>query len=392
MILQSIAFKLKILQLSCVAVLFYAEIFVISGNNQDKRIIMIKASTMDTLGIRIDSESSVPKYLQIVNSIIADIERGLLLVGQRIPSINEISEDYYLSRDTVEKAYNCLKEKQIIISAKGKGYYVARQVFSSRVNILFLINKLSSYKLQLYNSFVNSMRGNAHVDLNVYHCDQHLFLTTLQEGMARYDYFIVMPHFKDDHLNHLNSGQDVLNALRKIPEDKLLIIDNHLPGLKGNVAAVYQDFCMDIYEALEEGKDLLKKYQKLILVFPRKMHYPYPVEIIKGFKQFCFEFNFDFEVIDEIYQDMELRHNDVYITIEESDLVNLVKQTRDKNMVPGKDIGIISYNDTPLKDLLGITVISTDFKVMGETAAYMVLTRKKEQLKNVFRFINRNSV
>jgi DNA-binding GntR family transcriptional regulator len=91
--------------------------------------------TDSLIEIRIDQESRMPKYRQIVNSIIADIERGVLTVGQRVPSINEISEEYYLSRDTVEKAYNVLKEKQIIISAKGKGYYVARNVFPSKITI-----------------------------------------------------------------------------------------------------------------------------------------------------------------------------------------------------------------------------------------------------------------
>jgi len=89
---------------------------------------------------------------------------------------------------------------------------------------------------------------------------------------------------------------------------------------------------------------------------------------------------------------MELRPRDAYIIIEEMDLVSLVKQIRDRNLVLGKDIGIISYNDTPLKDLLGITVISTDFHVMGETAAYMILKKKREVVKNVFSFINRNSI
>ena len=72
--------------------------------------------------------------------------------------------------------------------------------------------------------------------------------------------------------------------------------------------------------------------------------------------------------------------------------VNLVKQVREKRLRLGKDIGIISYNDTPLKELLGITVISTDFKVMGETAADMILANKKDQVRNVFRFMDRNSV
>lgn len=341
--------------------------------------------------IRIDSESRIPKYRQIINSIVEDIERGVLQIGQRVPSINEISEEYYLSRDTVEKAYNYLKEKQIIVSAKGKGYYVARNVLSTRMNILFFINKLSTYKLQIYNSFVSSLGSSAHVDLTVYHCDAKLFLNALQESIGRYDYYVVMPHFKDgDH--HQNEDREVVEALKKIPEDKLLIIDNIMPSLDKNVAAVYQDFKADIYEALQDGLHCLKQYQKLILVFPQNKVYPYPADILKGFKQFCINFNFDYEVIDQIYHDMDLSNNDAYIIVEENDLVNLMKQIQDKHLTLGRDIGIISYNDTPLKDLLGITVISTDFRVMGETSAYMILKKKKEVVKNVFRFINRHSI
>lgn len=341
--------------------------------------------------IRIDSESRIPKYRQIVNSIIEDIERGILPIGQRIPSINEISEEYYLSRDTVEKAYNYLKEKQIIVSAKGKGYYVARTVLSSRINVLFLMNKLSSYKLRIFNSFVNSMGNNAQVDLQIYHCDPKIFMNILSENTGRYDHYIVMPHFKDDQLTHHSSTAEVMEALEKIPDDKLLILDNYLP-LNREIAAVYQDFKTDIYEALKEGLDHLKHYKKIILVYPRKTVYPYPLDILNGFKKFSADFNFDFEILEEIYHDMELREHDAYIIIEESDLVNLVKQVRDRKFIPGKDIGIISYNDTPLKDLLGITVISTDFQVMGETAAYMILKKKKEEVKNVFSFIDRGSV
>jgi len=342
--------------------------------------------------IRIDKLSRIPKYRQIVNSITADIERGALVVGQRVPSINEISEEYYLSRDTVEKAYNVLKEKKIIVSAKGKGYYVARNVFPSKINILFLLNKLSSYKLRIYNSMVNSLGQSAQVDLTIYHCDPKLFLNALSESAGRYDHYVVMPHFKDESMHHTNSNEDVLEALRKIPDNKLLILDNYLPGLHRDIASVYQDFKMDIYEALEEGIDLLKRYSNLILVYPRKTVYPYPLDILNGFQKFCVDHSFTFEVLEEIYPDMDLHANDAYVIIEESDLVNLVKQIRDKKFTPGKEIGIISYNDTPLKELLGITVITTDFDAMGETAAYMILKKKKEVVKNVFRFINRNSV
>lgn len=341
--------------------------------------------------LKIDSDSRVPKYRQIVNSVMEEIEKGNLKVGNRIPSINEISEEYYLSRDTVEKAYNYLKEKKIIVSAKGKGYYVARTVETSSLSILFLMNKLSSYKLKIYNSFVGSLGSSARVDLKVYHCDPKVFLSELEEARGAYDYYVIMPHFKDENLIHKTATPEVREAIGAIPEEKLILIDNVIPELAAK-SAVYQDFKTDIYEALSEASQFLRTYQKLMLVYPRKAVYPYPTRILTGFQQFCTDFNFNFEVLDQVYHDMELQSRDAYIIIEENDLVSLVRQIRDKNMTMGKDVGVISYNDTPLKDLLGITVISTDFDAMGETAAYMIQSRKQEVVKNAFHFINRDSI
>ncbi|WP_215226627.1 GntR family transcriptional regulator [Echinicola shivajiensis] len=342
--------------------------------------------------IRIDSESRIPKYQQIINSIIEDIEKGALSVGEKIPSINEISEGHYLSRDTVEKAYSLLKKKKIIISVKGKGYYVARNVSQSQTKVLFLLNKLSNYKLRIYNSFVNSLGPDSQVDLNVYHCDPKNLINLLKENKGAYDYYVIMPHFKDKELNHLNYDQEVIKSITDIPSEKVIIMDNYLPDAGLETAAIYQDFKMDIYQALKEGLARIKKYGKLILVYPDKVIYPYPSEIKQGFKKFCVEFDINFEIIDTIYADMELDQHDAYIIIEENDLINLIKQIREKDFELGEDIGVISYNDTPLKELLGITVMSTDFKVMGETAAYMIKKHKKEVVKNVFNFIDRGSI
>lgn len=342
--------------------------------------------------IRLDENSRIPKYQQIVNSITEDIENEHLAVGEKIPSINEVSEEYYLSRDTVEKAYNLLKEKKIIISVKGKGYYVARNISNSQIKILFLLNKLSNYKLKIYNSFINNLGNCAQVDLNIYHCDPKLLINILDENMGAYDYYVVMPHFKDEQLVHHNFDTDVVDYLKRISPDKLVIMDNYLPELGNDVAAIYQDFKMDIYHALLEGIHRLKNYSKLILVYPNNVVYPYPQEILFGFKKFCADFKFDYEVLDTIYPEMEFQTGDAYIVIEENDLVNLIKQVRDIGYEMGKEIGIISYNDTPLKELLGITVMTTDFQVMGETAAYMIKKRKKEVVKNVFRFIDRGSI
>ncbi len=65
----------------------------------------------------------------------------------------------------------------------------------------------------------------------------------------------------------------------------------------------------------------------------------------------------------------------MYINLRESDLVELIGKTRAQGLTPGKDAGIISYNETPLKPFIlnGLTTISTDFQLMGELAAGMIL-------------------
>jgi len=333
--------------------------------------------------IKIDESSRIPKYKQIIDSIKRGINEQQLLMGDKILSINGLSEQYNLSRDTVEKAYNVLRAQNIIVSVKGKGYYVTKTDLSISINVLFLINKLSTYKMRIFNSFVESL------GLDIYHCEPAVFKNILSKKKNQYSFYIIMPHFRNDAFQHVVCSDDILEVIREIPYEKLIILDREVKNL--STGKVYQDFKMDIYEALNSVVVQLKKYKKIILVYPSKAVYPYPKEIVLGFKKFCQNNQFDFEILDEIYDSMELQLKDLYITIQEEDLVNLVKQTRDRHYKLGEDIGIISYNDTPLKDLLGITVISTDFKKMGATAADMILNKKLLSIKNDFNIINRFS-
>ncbi|SHM88619.1 transcriptional regulator, GntR family [Polaribacter sp. KT 15] len=342
--------------------------------------------------ITIEESSRVPKYQQIIDSIIHNISRDKLVMDQKIPSINMLSEEFNLSRDTVEKAYSILKERKIITSIRGKGFYISRTKLISKVNILFLVNKLSSYKLRTYNHFIDSIGANSHTDLHIYHCDETLFLNLIEKNKRAYDYFIIMPHFKTEDSKHISLPEKVLKTIQKIPNEKLIILDNIKENIHDSLIQIYQDFENDIYNALNEGVNKIKNYKKIILVYPEKAVYPYPRRILHGFRKFCVEHNLDFEILDKIYDDMILIKGDLFITIEESDLVNLVKQAREDEFKLGKDIGVISYNDTPLKELLGITVISTDFKVMGETAAEMILNKTKGKVKVPFNFIDRESL
>jgi DNA-binding LacI/PurR family transcriptional regulator len=78
----------------------------------------------------------------------------------------------------------------------------------------------------------------------------------------------------------------------------------------------------------------------------------------------------------------------------EDDLLVLLEKIKSTSLKVGKNIGIISYNETPWKSFLldGITTISTDFKKMGEMAAHMILMNDRKQLEVPFSLILRNSL
>ena len=90
----------------------------------------------------------------------------------------------------------------------------------------------------------------------------------------------------------------------------------------------------------------------------------------------------------------QLKTGEAYIVIEETNLVNLIKSCRSGELKVGKDVDIISYNETPLKEILldGISIISTDHAKMRETAARLILENRKEKIKNPFTLILRKSL
>ncbi|WP_282122061.1 GntR family transcriptional regulator [Algibacter mikhailovii] len=342
--------------------------------------------------IQLDANSGVPKYLQIIDSIIHNISIGKAKIGDKVPSINKLSEECYLSRDTVERAYSVLKKRNVIVSVRGKGTYVAQTQLISKRNVLFLVNKLSPYKLKIYNSFLKNIGENSHVDLHSYHCDETLFLELMAKYKSSYDYYVIMPHFRTKDLLHTNFTDRVNEALNAIPKDRLVLLDNNKHQLEGDFVEVYQDYENDIITSLSQGLKAMEKYKKLILAYPKKAFYPYPRRILNGFMKFCSYNNFDFEVIEEITSDVKLDKGVLYITIEEDDLVHVMKRIKESDFTLGSDIGVISYNDTPLKQILGITAISSDFQAMGEQAAKMIIENRKEKVKTPFYFADRGSI
>lgn len=70
----------------------------------------------------IDEEGKTPKYLQVINCVNYAIKQGKLRKGEKIFSINELSNEYFVSRDTVQKAYDILEQNGIIAGIKVKAF------------------------------------------------------------------------------------------------------------------------------------------------------------------------------------------------------------------------------------------------------------------------------
>jgi DNA-binding LacI/PurR family transcriptional regulator len=180
--------------------------------------------------------------------------------------------------------------------------------------------------------------------------------------------------------------------INKIPKERLVFLDKKLDEIHGDYTSVYQDFQNDIYEALNQGMDLFKKYKRLIFVLPEDFGKK-RLNIQSGFKKFCGAYQFDHEIM-ENKAFKRVNKGEVYISMEESDLVSCIKFAREKKLTIGKDIGVLSFNDTPLKEVLenGISVISTNFVRMGSLAAELILEKRRLKVRNEFSFIRRESL
>jgi DNA-binding transcriptional regulator YhcF (GntR family) len=323
--------------------------------------------------IQVNKLSNQPKYQQIVTSVIEAIEKGRLKKGEQLPSISELAEWQETAKVTVAKAYEQLRQQGVIRSQHGKGFYVASNRAKNQLNIFLLFDTLNSYKEVLYNSLKSSLPRDAQFSIFFHHYNKTLFTSLIQNNLGNFNYYIIMPHFDEDL-------SDIVDA---VPRDKLLLIDKDIPKLSGAYAAVYQDFENDVFNALGQALDALKKYARLNLVLG-KDHFQYvPKDIIKGFKKFAKQHNLDHALVDNLSDEI-VRKGEAYLLFSDSDMVQFIKYCRSKKLQPGKDIGFISYDDTPLKEILlnGITVITTDFEQMGRTAGKMIVQKQPEKIAN----------
>lgn len=303
------------------------------------------------------------KVKQLADLLSQNISMGVYKSGDLLPSINELSQTYKVSRDTVFKAFLDLKERGIIDSTPGKGYYVMGKL----TNVLLLLDEYSPFKYALYNSFVKRLSHTYKVDLLFHQYSERLFNTIIRESLGRYNKYIVM-NFDNERFSP---------NLYKIEPSRLLLLDFGKFDKK-DYSYVCQDFDEGFYDALYQLKERLRKYRKLVMLLPPESLHP---RSSSGyFEKFCKDYRFSGGVAVDV-DTLEVRKGMVYIAIRQVDVVAIIKKSRAAGLRCGVDFGLIAYNDTPAYEVIdqGITALSINWERMGQKAAEFVLTGKQVQ-------------
>ena len=337
---------------------------------------------------KIDTAGREPIYKQLISQTERAIHNGKLQPGEHIPSMNELSAQLDISRETVKKTYGILVEKGLIVPKHGKGFYVADLQATGHPQVLVIIDKFSVYKQILFNSFAQTIGNKAEVTIVNHDQSLELLEYYLNNYLDNYDYYVVTPHFPLDETSQVRARKQ----LARIPNRKLIMLDRLLPNYPGNYGAVYQDFENDIYSGLAQGMESLRRSKKLrVITLPSSL---YGKEIRKGIERFSLEYQVPVEFLTSAPDD--IASGDTFLVLNsqlDAGLVSLAHKIQEAGLSVGKDVFIISYNEFEMNELVlgGLTTVSADFAEMGRLAADMILKRRLEKVRCPFRMNRRRT-
>jgi DNA-binding transcriptional regulator YhcF (GntR family) len=332
---------------------------------------------------KIQELQSIPsnsKHEQIVNGILNAINEKLILQGDMLPSVNVMIRETGYARETIAKAYTHLKDKGIIASKNRLGYYVANNDTEQQIKVALLMYGYDTFQEIFYTNFREELGERVHLNVYFHHNNIEIFETIIDHIKGSYGMYVVspIPHPKTPEL------------LKNIPLNKFLMFDR-FEQLEGEYSFVTQEFEHSAYKAFSQLSGAIKKFDEILFCY--KPSSVIPIEILKGFKKFLKDYDINGQT-QHGYKYGEIQTGKVYFTMDNAELFALIKECKEKKLIIGSDIGILSHNDEPVKEIVGdgITTFSTDFAEMGRKAAKFVLTRDKIQEVIPTVLIRRNSL
>ena len=170
---------------------------------------------------------------------------------------------------------------------------------------------------------------------------------------------------------------------------RFLISEDKLSKFKADDLAISSTTALLFFKAMVSVKDVLAKYKKLVLVLPQQEHYD--VSILQGYLYFSQYYPKKCVILDSLTEELP-SPGTLYVTLSETDLAAIINAAWHQDYTIGEELGIISLDDTPLKEQLSISVINTGAELMSEGVDMPgACTAKQHWVRKPFSIIMRNS-
>lgn len=316
------------------------------------------------LTLSLTHESRLPRYQQVANAILSDIEKGILTQGDRLPSINEACAEWYLSKDSIKRAYETLCHSGIITSVYRRGFFVAGSPKRHALRVLIVAGQLTDCVKQLHDAITASLGREVIVDVCSYNYQRHLLCQVLTKNLGDYHYFVLMPHLV---------GQDpaTLQCLRNVPGKQLILIGHQWQEVLQHGHHLRYGGEEALFEAFRNQLPALRKYTRLNLVLPE--HDCFDAESIRAFRRFCMAYGFDFELLDEL-NETDLQSQQAYFVADCRHLTALVGYCQRNGLRLGEHLGVVSFLETDFTRLLagGVSVIAHPSADVGRLVAQIL--------------------
>ncbi|WP_295715703.1 GntR family transcriptional regulator [Mucilaginibacter sp.] len=324
---------------------------------------------MDRIFEEIRKLAEIPSYSKhdrFVQGIINSIDEKIIGQDEMLPSVNKLIKELGFSRETIVKGYKDLISRGIVEAKNRLGYFVGNGNTGQTLNVALLMYNLDTFEEQFYRNFRHELGHNVQLTTYFHHGNIEIFETILLQIKGKYGMYVVapIPHPKTKEL------------LESIPRNKFLMFDRY-EQLDGEFNHITQEFGQTSYDIFSKLAPKISQFDEFI--FYHSQNSLDPKEIVQSFKKFLTDFNIKGR-IEEEYQPGSVEKGKVYFTLDNFALWQIMRDCKTQKLKPGKDLGVLSHNDEPAKEIIGITTFSADFSNMGKIAGEVVLSKEKIQL------------
>jgi GntR family transcriptional regulator len=86
-----------------------------------------RSQSRKEFGFRLDLQSGVPVYRQIIDQVMGGMAAGTLAGGHQLPTVRQVAVDLAINPNTVVRAYRELEIRGVLETQQGTGTFISHQ-------------------------------------------------------------------------------------------------------------------------------------------------------------------------------------------------------------------------------------------------------------------------